>query len=118
MTYQSSVFSGAKLGRTIGFPTLNLDPQVLPPDLATGVYTAEVTHRGKKYRGLLFFGPKKTFDEVKNSLEIYLIDFTGEIYGQTVSFQIGKWIRPARKFGSIEELKRQLQLDLKSAQLN
>jgi riboflavin kinase/FMN adenylyltransferase len=112
MTYSSIVTKGQQLGRTIGFPTLNLDPKILPTDQKLGVYQAFVTWNNQEYKGILFFGPKKTFDEVINVLEINLLDFNSEIYGETVSFSLGKFIRPPAKFSSITQLEKQIAKDI------
>ncbi len=115
MIYTSLVNKGEQLGRTIGFPTLNLDPAVLPSDQKLGVYQSTVTWNNKEHQGVLFFGPKKTFDEVINVLEINLLDFDQEIYGHEVTFSLGKFIRPPVKFASLDELKKQIARDVKLA---
>lgn len=115
MIYSSLVTKGQQLGRTIGFPTLNLDPKILPNTQKLGVYQATVTWNNKEHRGVLFFGPKKTFDEIVNVLEINLLDFDQEIYGETISFSLGKFIRPPVKFATLDELKKQIARDIKLA---
>lgn len=115
MTYTSTVQKGQQLGREIGFPTLNLDPNILPNTQKLGVYQATVAWNEKEYKGVLFFGPKKTFEEITNVLEINLLNFNQEIYGQTVSFSLGKFIRPVIKFSSLDELKKQIVRDVKLA---
>lgn len=113
--YTSIVNQGQQLGRTLGFPTLNLDPQVLPFNQKPGVYQAHLTCQGREYRGVLFFGPKKTLAEVETVLEIYVLDFNQEVYGETISFSLGKFIRPPVKFSSIAELKKQISQDVAAA---
>lgn len=112
MIYTSTVQKGQQLGRQISFPTLNLDPNTLPKTQKLGIYQSVVTWKNKEYKGVLFFGPKKTFDEVVNVLEINLLDFSQEIYGETVSFTLSKFIRPPAKFSSLEELKKQIAKDV------
>jgi len=115
MIYTSIIRKGQQLGRQISFPTLNLDPNILPNTQKLGVYQATVVVNKKEYKAVLFFGPKKTFEEVTNVLEINLLDFDQEIYGQSVSFTLGKFIRPVIKFSSLEELKKQIARDIKLA---
>lgn len=114
MQYQSLVYHGQKIGRTIGFPTLNLDPKVLK-NINHGVYQAEVYLHNQPYKGVLFLGPKKTFAEVETVLEIFLLDFSKEIYGEIVSFELKKYIRPPIKFASLDHLKKQLSRDVLAA---
>lgn len=111
MYYTSLVYKGDQLGRTIGFPTLNLDVTVLPKTMQEGIYAATVIIDGKTYKGALYFGPRLVVGETKNVLEIHVIIFNKEIYGQKVSFSIGKFIRKIANFSSMEEMKKQLDKD-------
>src|SRR5256886_2653130 len=91
---------GAGRGRTIGVPTINLtspDPRkLLPPD---GVYAVRVdvgkreTGNGKRYGGMMNQGPRPTFGVYARGLEIHLFDFTGDLYGATVTVE---WVRRLR----------------------
>lgn len=112
MWYESKILTGNKQGRTIGFPTLNLDPLAIPPILKEGVYATLVKHNGSVYKGALFFGPRLMLNETKQALEIYVFDFSKEIYGETVSFQIKDYIREVRNFASLDELKEQIKKDI------
>lgn len=117
MWYESKVFKGNKQGRTIGFPTLNLDPSVLPQGHKEGVYAALAKHDGKVYKGALFFGPRAILKETKKVLEIYLIDFSKEIYDNIIVFQILDYIREVRNFSSFDELKKQIAKDIEAITL-
>lgn len=112
MWYESKVFKGNKQGRTIGFPTLNLNPFVLPKEQKEGVYASLVKHDGNTYKGALFLGPRIMLNETKQVLEIYLFDFSKEIYDQTVQFQILDYIREVQNFASLDELKSQIKKDI------
>ena len=112
--YKSKVFEGQKLGRTIGFPTLNLNAGVVPSSLTRGVYASIVQYKNKQYKGALYFGPRVVFQETKDVLEIYLFDFDEMIYDQEVSFCFEKFIRPVKNFSNIEEMKIQLEFDKES----
>ncbi len=111
-TFTSTVFHGDKEGRTIGFPTLNLDSAVFPQEAQAGVYAATVVIRKKHYQGALYFGPRTVHGEEKNVLEIFVLDFAAEVYGETVSFQLIKFIRPVIHFSSLEQLQTQLKQDV------
>jgi riboflavin kinase/FMN adenylyltransferase len=122
--YQSTVFHGDKSGRTINFPTINLDPSVIPQDTKPGVYASRVRLADTQFSdsmladtefiGALYFGPRLVKGETHNVLEIFLLDFEKEIYGQTVKFCLEKFIRPVLDFASLDELKQQLQKDIEA----
>lgn len=90
----ATVKHGDQHGRSIGYPTINLDPTLWPNDLQPGVYVSKVTIADKDYLGALYFGSRSIRGETKNVLEITLLEFSGAIYGELVSFQIGDFIRP------------------------
>lgn len=112
--YKSIVYKGDQLGRTIGFPTLNLDVNILSKDLKEGIYACSVTIESNNYLGALYFGPRLVVGETKNVLEIHVLDFDKEIYGQEVDFTIGKFVRPISNFASMEEMKKQLGKDIEA----
>ena len=112
--YQSTVFHGDKSGRTINFPTINLDPLIIPQDTKPGVYASLVEVSGVEFKGALYFGPRLVKGETNNVLEIFLLDFEKEVYGQTVIFCLEKFIRPVLDFASLDELKQQLQKDIEA----
>jgi riboflavin kinase/FMN adenylyltransferase len=107
--FKAKVISGQGRGRRIGFPTINLDK--LDLDLDYGVYLAKIIFKGRTYKGLLHFGPKKTFGE-GISVEVYIKDFNLDIYGKSVKIITGRRIRSIKKFGSPEELMKQIKKDL------
>ncbi|MDO8592278.1 MAG: riboflavin kinase [bacterium] len=107
--FTAKVISGRKTGRELGFPTANLDKLDLP--ISHGVYAVEVKPAGKSYQGLMHYGPKKTFDgEVTR--EVYIKNFSQNIYGQTLEVKVIRKIREVRRFKNIEELKKQISKDL------
>lgn len=115
--YSSQVYKGQQLGRTIGFPTVNLDPSFWPDAQKPGVYSSTVKVGKLEYKGALYFGPRLVLNETKNVLEIFIIDFDREIYGETIQFSIGKFVRGPMKFESVEELKKQLKDDVETCAL-
>ena len=111
------VVEGKKLGRELGFPTLNIqvnnDHKILPKD---GVYAVQVLIDEKNFRGMMNIGQNPT---VKNSgdqekkLEVHIFDFDKEIYGTEVKMFFHKFIRDEKTFSNLEDLKWQLIKDEK-----
>lgn len=112
--YRGKVLRGQKLGRVLGFPTANLDFNILPKSTKEGVYACLVKYKNKRYKGALYFGPRLVLGEENIVLEIYILDFKQQIYGQEICWQMGKFIRPAKNFPSMEDLKIQLQKDIET----
>ncbi len=110
---QGVVAHGKKLGRRLGMPTVNLLPErekLLPP---YGVYFSEVSVGEKVYKGITNIGCKPTVgDERQTGVETYLYDFAQDIYGSEITVRLFSFLRPERKFGSVEELKRQMAADI------
>lgn len=112
------VVHGEKRGRTIGFPTANIEPiaqYILP---ATGVYAVYFNVSGNWYKGVLNIGYKPTFHDpstVKLSIEVHIIDFNESIYDDTVQIMWIKRIRAEQKFNSVEELIAQIHRDKEAA---
>lgn len=113
-----TVIHGDKRGRTIGFPTANIEldgAYIIPP---TGVYAVQFQLDGDTYNGVCNIGYKPTFyDEkkVKPSIEVHVFEFNKSIYGKTVSIFWYKRIRSEQKFNSIDELIVQIGKDKESA---
>ena len=110
-----TVVRGNRLGRNLGFPTVNLLPaesKLLPPN---GVYFSQVRHRGKLYRAISNVGYKPTVTEDRvMGLESYLYDFGEDIYGEPVEVYLLEFSRPEQRFGSVDALRRQLEKDVKA----
>ena len=106
------IVQGQKIGRKIGFPTLNLEPAQL--DQNFGVYACRACFKNAEcFKGILHYGVRKSTDQ-KTTLEVHLFDFNREVYGEEVTLEVGKKIRETRKFQTLEELKRQIEEDVKS----
>lgn len=110
--YEGIVISGSQLGRTLGFPTANLDPTLLDQVTHEGVYAANVRIDGQAYTGALYIGPRLILDETKRVLEIFVLDFDGDLYGKTVDFQLGTFVREPMDFDSFDALTVQLEADV------
>ncbi|MEN9918811.1 MAG: hypothetical protein RL662_1247 [Bacteroidota bacterium] len=109
-TISGKIIEGFKVGRTIGFPTANMeiweDFKVIP---AFGVYAVYVHTEKQKYKGMLYIGRRPTLQNGKNiSLEVNLFDFDEDLYGKTLTTELIEFIRPDQKYGSLEALKNQI----------
>ena len=108
------VVSGNKLGRTIGFPTANMqlyEPlKLLPKD---GVYAVEVEIQGqdRNYKGMCNIGVRPTVDGKARTIETHILDFDEDIYGLPIRIRFKKRIRDEIKFESLDTLRQQLALD-------
>ena len=101
-----TVIHGKQLGRVLGFPTANvaLEDGLLIP--ARGVYATSVTCNSGVYKAVTNIGSRPTVGEsTRITAESYLLDFEGDLYGQSMKVELLKFLRPEQKFGSLEELK-------------
>ncbi|MBQ9016273.1 MAG: bifunctional riboflavin kinase/FAD synthetase [Firmicutes bacterium] len=105
------VIVGNKLGRTIGFPTMNLvidETMVTPPN---GVYITFCTVDGIRYPAVTNVGNKPTIGEYAKNIETHVFNYDADAYGKHIEVEFVKWTRPEQKFAGIEELKKQIQSD-------
>lgn len=105
------VVKGKQIGRKLGTPTIN---QVLPPDFTLpkfGVYASMVTVKEKKYPGVTNVGIKPTVGSEVPLAETWISGFSGDLYAQTPKVELLQFLRPEKKFASLEELKRQILAD-------
>ena len=109
------VVHGDKIGQTLGFPTANIDPaeRIVVPD--TGVYAVRTTVRGKEYTGVLNIGVRPTLGGRKTSIEVYIIAFSGNIYGEDISIAFHNKLRREVQFPNLEALKAEIQRDVERA---
>ncbi len=110
-----AVVTGAKRGRTIGFPTANLDNvrTVLP---GNGVFAVHATVDGVTHPAAANIGPNPTFGEDARKIEVHLIGFTGDLYGREMSVEFVSRLRETKPFKSVGELIEQLKRDITRAQ--
>ena len=108
------VIHGEKRGRELGFPTANirLDPSC---QLKHGIYAVRADIDGQRVDGVASFGTRPMFDDGAPLLEIFLLDFEGDLYGKTLDVAFIGWIRHEQKFPSIEALKRNMIADVAQA---
>ncbi|MCF8253374.1 MAG: bifunctional riboflavin kinase/FAD synthetase [Bacteroidia bacterium] len=106
------VIEGRKLGRTIGYPTANVqinEPYKLIPQ--DGVYAVWVIINNLKYGGMLNIGNNPTIEGKGRSIEVHIFNFSESIYNQTISLQFVDKLRDEAKFANLDALKSQLQND-------
>ena len=108
---EGPVVKGHQRGRALGMPTANLDcrDQLVPAD---GVYAGRCTVDGRAYAAAVSIGTMPTFGENQRQVEAYLLDFTGDLYGQVLRVELLDWVREQRKFAGVEALKARMAKDL------
>lgn len=107
-TITGEIIKGNQIGRTIGFATANI---VYPPELITipyGVYSVE-TNFG---HGIANFGTRPTLNGSNATLEVHILNFNEDIYGENIIVKFNRKIRDEKKFNSLDELKKQIENDI------
>lgn len=111
-----TVVRGDGIGRTLGFPTANIDVTGVqtPPD---GVYAVHVFRGGEIMRGVANIGVRPTVDQKAGELrlEVHIMDFDDDLYNELVEIQFLDFIRTEMKFSSLEELRTQIARDIEAA---
>ena len=107
-----TVVHGLKLGRTLGYPTANIqvteDYKLIPKD---GVYVVYSYIGGQKVYGMMSIGKNPTIEGKGASIEVYFFDFNGDLYDQKLTIEFVQYLREEQKFDTIDLLKKQLQDD-------
>ena len=111
-TYTAEVVHGDQRGRKLGFPTANLEIDDGRAMLPNGVYTVRVKVGEKIFGGIANIGDNPTFKVAKRRLEVFIDNFSGDIYGKEISVSFLEKIRDEKNFSSVEDLKKQLRDDL------
>ena len=113
---QGPVVHGMGRGRDLGFPTANIDPpggrKLIP---AAGIYAVRARVRDELRDGILHAGPRPTFGGASATLELYLLDFDRDIYGEPVRVDFLKRLREVRSFSSTDELVAEMRRDRERA---
>ncbi len=103
------VVSGRKLGRTIGVPTANVQLPENVVELPHGVYACKALADGEEYLAVTNVGNRPTVDGHHVTVEAWLLDFAGDMYGKLLVLEFYKFLRPEKKFASLEELREEIQ---------
>jgi riboflavin kinase / FMN adenylyltransferase len=114
---RGEVVVGDKRERTIGFPTANVLPDAETVVPARGVYAGFVLVGDEKYAACTNVGVAPTFGRADSRVEAHLLDFDGDLYRRVVDVGFTRRIRGEQKFSGVEELKAQIQRDVKEARL-
>jgi riboflavin kinase/FMN adenylyltransferase len=110
-TVRGAVAFGAGRGHDLGYPTANVvvpAQKLLPPD---GVYRITGRHDGRDYLGLVSIGTNPTFDGTARTVEAWLLDFNGALYGEELALRDFRFLRAQRRFDSVDELVAQMRDD-------
>ena len=112
--FDADVIEGQKLGSKIGFPTANLNIQPSEIILKNGVYFVTVTINDKQFKGAMNIGLKPTIDTNSiKTIEVHILDFDSNIYNQYLNVEVIKYLREEQKFDSVNDLTKQINLDIK-----
>ncbi|WP_234734300.1 bifunctional riboflavin kinase/FAD synthetase [Tellurirhabdus bombi] len=113
-----TIVKGRQLGRTIGYPTANIqvdDPVKLIP--ANGVYAVDVIYRDQLLKGAMNIGTRPTVAGINRTIEVYIFDFNLDIYGEHLTVHLRHYLRPELKFNGLPELVEQMKMDVEQAKL-
>ena len=114
--FEGTVVKGDQRGRTIGYPTANIEPgepDKLIPENGVYAVTAQIIgeERTKPLIGMMNIGVRPTVDGSHRTIEVHLLDYNGDLYGKTLRVDLHAFLRAEKKFGSLDELKMQLAED-------
>lgn len=106
------IVKGKQLGRTIGFPTANIQVREVAKLIPTnGVYAVKVEYKNEEFNGMLNIGNRPTVDGTFQTIEVNIFEFDREIYGENLTVEFIKKIRNEQKFNGLDELKAQIAKD-------
>ncbi|GAA5484104.1 riboflavin biosynthesis protein RibF [Haloferula sargassicola] len=113
-TVQGRVIRGRELGRKLGFPTANLEPgeEQYPAD---GVWAVRAKVRGEWHRGVANLGTRPTVGGEGRQLEVHLLDFSGDLYGEVIEVDWVRRLRGEKRFNNLEELAAAIEVDRAAA---
>jgi len=107
------VITSAKRGRKLGFPTANIDirpRQALPGD---GIYATIADADGRRFASATNVGARPTFGDMRRTVEAYLLNYEGDLYGRELRLEFVQKVRDEQRFASAEELKKQIDRDVR-----
>ncbi|MGN1097831.1 MAG: riboflavin biosynthesis protein RibF [Clostridia bacterium] len=106
-----TVEPGKRLGRTMGFPTINVYPSAQRAFMPYGVYATKVLFRGEEHIGVTNVGVNPTVHDGNIRIETHIPNYSGNLYGEAVETRFLSFVRPERKFAAVEELFTQIGRD-------
>jgi riboflavin kinase/FMN adenylyltransferase len=111
--YSGEVVRGDGRGKSLGFATANIDVGFSNKALAAlGVYGGKAVIAGREHLAIANIGINPTFDGKRLKLEVHVLDFAGDLYGQRIEFRLLSHLRPEKKFASLDELRTQITTDI------
>ena len=116
-TLAAEVVHGKGLARTLSWPTIN---QLFPPDFTIprrGVYWSQVEIGGRRWNGITNVGIKPTLHETNLTMETYILDYKGDLYGQELSVALLRFLRPESQFASVQALSQRILADIQTVRL-
>lgn len=110
-TITGEVVQGKGRGKTFGFPTINLktDASLVPPN---GVYISEAECEGRRHPSVTNIGNNPTFDAQERTIETFILDYEGDLYGQAARLFLHRRVRDEVRFNNVEELTKQIERDV------
>ncbi len=115
-SFSGVVVKGKQLGRTLGYPTANIEVKenykLIP---ANGVYAVVVKHKESTHQGMLNIGTRPTVDGTSRTIEVNLFNFNQDIYGERLSVELIAYLRPELKFANLDDLVTQISEDQRQA---
>ncbi|MCL1668472.1 bifunctional riboflavin kinase/FAD synthetase [Elizabethkingia ursingii] len=106
-----TVVAGKKIGRTIGYPTANIDVDPIKLLPKNGAYIVDVELNGQMHKGMLSIGTNPTVNGTKKTTEVYILDFDQDIYGENITVYFRDYLHDEIKFESLEKLIERLDED-------
>ncbi|MCL1671257.1 bifunctional riboflavin kinase/FAD synthetase [Elizabethkingia ursingii] len=106
-----TVVGGKKIGRTIGYPTANIDVDPIKLLPKKGAYIVDVELNGQMHKGMLSIGTNPTVNGTKKTTEVYILDFDQDIYGENITVYFRDYLHDEIKFESLEKLIERLDED-------
>lgn len=113
-TLAAEVVHGKGLARTLSWPTIN---QLFPPDFTIprrGVYWSQVEIGGRRWNGITNVGIRPTLHETNLTMETYILDYKGDLYGQELSVALLRFLRPESQFASVQALSQRILADIQT----
>lgn len=111
MKIEGTVVRGKQIGRTLGFPTANVQAEFISGSGPDGVYAALFIVDGSTHFCMVNIGHHPTLPEGGKTIEAHVFDYTGDLYGRRVTIETTHYLRGEQRFSSPEELRLQLERD-------
>ena len=108
---EGTVIHGRRIGRTLGFPTANIDAEGLQTDCGDGVYASQVEFRGQLYGAMSNLGRRPSVGGEQRLLETHLFGFSGDLYGRRVKVRLLQRIRGEERYPTVDDLRRAIERD-------